>query len=58
MSNNLFKAICFCILAITLFVARILNVSVYTTGLTVFCIVVLVGLAIFFFVRYRREEKK
>lgn len=58
MSNNLFKAICFLVLAIFFVVVRVMRVSVYSTGLTVFCVVVLLGLSISFFVKYKKGDEE
>lgn len=57
MSNNLFKSICFICLAIVFVVAKIIKKSVYSLNVTIFCVCVLLALAILFLVRYLKEKK-
>lgn len=57
MSNNLYKAICFIFLAIVFVVAKLINKSVYSLGVTIFCVSVLLVLAIIFLVKYVKEKR-
>lgn len=57
MSSNLYKSICFVILAIVLVVAKLIKKSVYSLGVTVFCVSVLLVLAIIFLVKYIKEKR-
>ncbi len=57
MSNNLYKAICFIFLAIVFVVAKLIKKSVYSLGVTVFCVSVLLVLAIIFLVKYIKEKR-
>ena len=58
MSNNIFKAGDFLFLAITFIIAKIINKSVYSMDLTIFCVIVLVVLAIKNFIKYRKEREE
>lgn len=55
MSNNLFKALCFLLLAVVFIVAKTFGVSIYSDVLTVCCTIVLIVLTIFFFIKYKKE---
>lgn len=57
MSNNLYKAICFIFLAIVFVVAKLIKKSVYSLGVTIFCVNVLLVLAIIFLVKYVKEKR-
>lgn len=57
MSNNLYKAICFIFLAIVFVVAKLIKKSVYPLGVTIFCVSVLLVLAIIFLVKYVKEKR-
>lgn len=57
MSSNLYKSICFVILAIVFVVGKLIKKSVYSLGVTVFCVSVLLVLAIIFLVKYIKEKR-
>lgn len=57
MSSNLYKSILFVILAIVFVVAKLIKKSVYSLGVTVFCVSVLLVLAIIFLVKYIKEKR-
>ena len=57
MNSNLYKSICFVILAIVFVVAKLIKKSVYSLGVTVFCVSVLLVLAIIFLVKYIKEKR-
>ena len=57
MSSNLYKSILFVILAIVSVVAKLIKKSVYSLGVTVFCVSVLLVLAIIFLVKYIKEKR-
>ena len=57
MSSNLYKSILFVILAIVFVVAKLIKKSVYSLGVTVFCVSVLLVLAIIFLVKYLKEKR-
>ena len=57
MSNNLYKAMCFIFLAIVFVVAKLVKKSVYSLGVTIFCVSVLLILAIVFLVKYIKEKR-
>ena len=57
MSSNLYKSILFVILAIVFVVAKLIKKSVYSLGMTVFCVSVLLVLAIIFLVKYIKEKR-
>ena len=57
MSSNLYKSILFVILAIVFVVAKLIKKSVYSLGETVFCVSVLLVLAIIFLVKYIKEKR-
>ncbi len=57
MSSNLYKSICFVILTIVFVVAKLIKKSVYSLGVTVFCVSVLLVLAIIFLVKYIKEKR-
>ena len=57
MSSNLYKSILFVILAIVFVVAKLIKKSVYSLGVTVFCVSVLLVLAIMFLVKYIKEKR-
>lgn len=57
MSSNLYKSILFVILAIVFVVAKLIKKSVYSLGVTVFCVSVLLVLAIIFLVKYIKEKE-
>ena len=57
MSRNLYKSILFVILAIVFVVAKLIKKSVYSLGVTVFCVSVLLVLAIIFLVKYIKEKR-
>lgn len=56
MSSNLYKAMCFIFLAIVFVVAKLVKKSVYSLGVTIFCVGVLLILAIVFLVKYIKEK--
>jgi Ca2+/Na+ antiporter len=56
-SSNLYKSILFVILAIVFVVAKLIKKSVYSLGVTVFCVSVLLVLAIIFLVKYIKEKR-
>lgn len=56
MNNNLYKVICFIALAIVFVVAKLVKKSVYSLGVTIFCVSVLLILAIVFLVKYIKEK--
>lgn len=57
MSSNLYKSILFVILAIVFVVAKLIKKSVYSLDVTVFCVSVLLVLAIIFLVKYIKEKR-
>ena len=57
MSSNLYKSILFVILAIVFVVAKLIKKSVYSLGMMVFCVSVLLVLAIIFLVKYIKEKR-
>ena len=57
MSSNLYKSILFVILDIVFVVAKLIKKSVYSLGVTVFCVSVLLVLAIIFLVKYIKEKR-
>lgn len=57
MSSNLYKSILFVILAIVFVVAKLIKKSVYSLGVMVFCVSVLLVLAIIFLVKYIKEKR-
>ena len=57
MSSNLYKSILCVILAIVFVVAKLIKKSVYSLGVTVFCVSVLLVLAIIFLVKYIKEKR-
>ena len=57
MSSNLYKSILFVILAIVFVVAKLIKKSVYSLCVTVFCVSVLLVLAIIFLVKYIKEKR-
>ena len=57
MSSNLYKSILFVILAIVFVVAKLIKKSVYSLGVTVFCVSVSLVLAIIFLVKYIKEKR-
>ena len=57
MSSNLYKSLLFVILAIVFVVAKLIKKSVYSLGVTVFCVSVLLVLAIIFLVKYIKEKR-
>ena len=57
MSSNLYKSILFVILAIVFVVAKLIKKSVYSLGVTVFCVSVLLVLAIIFLDKYIKEKR-
>lgn len=57
MSSNLYKSILFVISAIVFVVAKLIKKSVYSLGVTVFCVSVLLVLAIIFLVKYIKEKR-
>lgn len=57
MSINLYKSILFVILAIVFVVAKLIKKSVYSLGMMVFCVSVLLVLAIIFLVKYIKEKR-
>jgi hypothetical protein len=56
-SSNLYKSILFVILAIVFVVAKLIKKSVYSLGMMVFCVSVLLVLAIIFLVKYIKEKR-
>lgn len=56
MSSNLYKAMCFIFLVIVFVVAKLVKKSVYSLGVTIFCVGVLLILAIVFLVKYIKEK--
>ncbi len=57
MNNNLYKALCFIFLAIVFVVAKLIKKSVYSLGVTIFCVSVLLILAIVFLIKYIKEKR-
>lgn len=57
MSSNLYKSILFVIFAIVFVVAKLIKKSVYSLGMMVFCVSVLLVLAIIFLVKYIKEKR-
>ena len=57
MSSNLYKSILFISLAIVFVVAKLIKKSVYSLGMMVFCVSVLLVLAIIFLVKYIKEKR-
>lgn len=57
MSSILYKSILFVILAIVFVVAKLIKKSVYSLGMMVFCVSVLLVLAIIFLVKYIKEKR-
>ena len=57
MSSNLYKSILFVILAIVFVVAKLIKKSVYSLGMMVFCVSVLLVLAIIFLVKYIKAKR-
>ena len=57
MSSNLYKSILFVILAIVFVVVKLIKKSVYSLGVTVFCVSVLLVLAIIFFVQIIKKKR-
>lgn len=58
MNKYLFKTICFLVVAFGLILGEVVNKSTYGAPLTIFCVIILVGLSVESFLKYRKEQQK
>lgn len=58
MNKYLFKTICFLVVAFGLILGEVVNKSTYGVPLTIFCVIILGGLSVESFLKYRKEQQK